>query len=263
MTKIGHEWNAVLTIAMRGVTLTIKTPMRLIMSLIMPIMMMGMLGGSLGQNMADGLGFDFGKFMLVGMIVNMLFMMTMMGMTGLVEDRQVDFTQEMLISPISRVSIVIGQILGAGFAAVICTVGTLIVGACMGIVLTGWQMLFLLILAPLMCLAAGSLAMLFIGSIQDAKTANMAVSFLTMPQMFLAGAIIPIANSTGILWALSRMMPMTYCIDLARAVVYKGTAEYAEVVLFNPLINCTAIIVLTVAFLLLGTWLYSKSETNR
>ena len=33
---------------------------------------------------------------------------------------------------------------------------------------------------------------------------------------FLAGALIPIANSSGILGLLAKLMPMTYSIDLAR-----------------------------------------------
>ena len=36
----------------------------------MPLVMMEMLGGSLSQNMAGGLGFNYGQFMMIGMVVN-------------------------------------------------------------------------------------------------------------------------------------------------------------------------------------------------
>jgi len=61
------------------------------------------------QNMAGGLGFDFGEFMLIGMLVNMLFMITSMGMASIVDDHDMDFNQEMLVSPVSRYSLVIGR----------------------------------------------------------------------------------------------------------------------------------------------------------
>jgi ABC-2 type transport system permease protein len=58
----------------------------------------------------------------------------------------------------------------------------------MGITLSPWQLLLILALSPLMCLAAGAFAMLIIGLIKSNKTANMVVMVLAMTQMFLSGA---------------------------------------------------------------------------
>ena len=255
------ELNAVATIAARDITLFFKSPGMIIMSLAMPILMMGMLGGSLAQNMAAGLGFNYGKFMLVGMLVNMLFMSTTSGISSLVEDHFTDFTQEMMISPVSRYSIVIGKIIGSSFGAIVSLIGTLVVGLVMGITLPVSQILAVLALSPLMCLSAGALAMIVIGLIKSNKMANLAVMLITMPQMFLSGAIIPINNSSGVLFVISRLMPMTYCLDLVRAVVYAGTPEYDSVVLFNPAVTLVAIIVITVVCLMIGT--FSSPEAKR
>jgi ABC-2 type transport system permease protein len=229
----------------------------------MPVMMMGMIGGNLMQNMADGLGVDLGGFMLVGMLVNMLFMMVSMNLTSLVEDRETDFNQEMLVSPVSRYSLVLGKILGATFGAIVSMAGTLAVGLVMGITLPAAKLLLILALSPLFCLSGGALAMMLIGLIKSKKAANMAVMLITMPQMFLSGAIIPIQQSDGVLLVLSRLMPMTYCLDLARAVVNAGSPEYDSVVMFDPVINFAAIAVLTTACLVAGTYFYARSEKNR
>lgn len=258
-----RELGTVVTVMAREITLFFKFPGNIIMSLAMPVMMMGMIGGNLMQNMAGGLSFALGSFMLVGMLVNMLFMMTCMGMTSLVDDHEIDFNQEMLVSPVSRYSLVVGKIFGAMIGAVVSMAGTLLIGLIMGITLPVAQLLLILALSPLMCLSGGAMAMILIGLIKNKKSANMAVMFITMPQMFLSGAIIPINNSSGVLMVLSRMMPMTYCLDLARAVVYAGTAEYNSVVMFNPVINFIAILALTVVFLIIGTCLFAKSEKNR
>ncbi|GBU22735.1 hypothetical protein R80B4_02647 [Fibrobacteres bacterium R8-0-B4] len=84
-----------------------------------------------------------------------------------------------------------------------------------------------------------------------------------MPQMFLSGAIIPINDTSGVLLVLNRLMPMTYCLDLARAVVYAGTPEYGKVVMFNPAVNFAAIAALTAVCLTVGTLLFAWSERNR
>lgn len=262
-SRFWREVNAVITIALRDITIALRSPASIIMSFAMPLIMMGMLGGSLSQNMAGGLGFDYRKFMLVGMLVNMLFMVTTMGMTSLVEDHTTDFTQEMLVSPVSRYSIVIGKIFGSSFGAVVSMAGTIIVGLIMGITLSSGQLLMILALSPLMCLSGGALAMIIIGLVKSNKTANIAVMLITMPQMFLSGAIIPINNSSGVLYVLSHAMPMTYCLDLVRAVVYAGTPEYSSVVLFNPAVNFMAVAAITVMCLISGTFLFARSEKNR
>ena len=262
-SRFSREINAVITIALRDITLALRSPSTVVTSLAMPLIMMGMLGGSLAENMTGGLSFDYNKYMMIGMMVNMLFMVTTMGMTSLVEDHTTDFTQEMLVSPVSRYAIVIGKIFGSSFSAIISMAGTLIVGLIMGVTLNPGQMLMILILSPLMCLSGGALAMIIIGLIKSNKTANIAVMLITMPQMFLSGAIIPINNSSGILYVLSHAMPMTYCLDLVRAVVYAGTPEYASVVLFNPVVNLIAIVVSTLICLIIGTFLFARSEKSR
>lgn len=262
-SRFARELNAVVAVAARDITITLKSPGTLIMSLVMPLLMMGMIGGNLMQNMASGLGFDFGTFMLVGMLVNMLFMMTTMGMSTLVDDNDDNYSAELLVSPVSRYSIVIGKIVGSSFMAIVSCLGVLVVGLVMGITLAPWQLLAPLALAPLMCLSGGALAMIVMGVIKSNKMANMAVMLITMPQMFLSGVIIPIGSSTGVLFVLSRILPMTYCVDLGRAVVYAGSPDFDSVVLFNPMVSLFAIAALTVVCLIVGTFLYARSEKNR
>ena len=262
-SRLFRELNSVLTVMAREITVYLKSPGTAIMGLAMPIVMMGMIGGNLMQNMAGALDFRFGQFMLVGMLVNMLFMFTSMGMASMVDDHDSDFNQEMLVSPVSRYSLVIGKILGTSFSAIVSMAGTLIVGLIMGITLPLSKLLLLLALSPLMCLSGGALAMIVIGLIKNKKAANIAVMLITMPQMFLSGAIIPVNNSSGVLMILSRIMPMTYCLDLARAVLYAGNPEYNSVVMFNPVVNFAAIAVLTIVCLIIGTFFFAKSEKNR
>jgi ABC-2 type transport system permease protein len=262
-SRLFREISTIWAIICREISVAFKSPSTLAMSFVMPIVMMGMVGGNLTQNMAGGLGFDFGLFMLIGMMVNMLFMSTSQGVATLVDDHEDNFSEEMLIAPVSRYSIVIGKIFGSTFSAVVTMLGTLIVGAFMGITLTIPQFLAILALSPLICLSAGALAMLFIGLIKNRKAANIAVMLITMPQMFLSGAIIPITSSSGILMVISRILPMTYSLDLVRSVIYAGTPEYSSVVMFNPAVSALATVAITVVFLVVGTFFYARSEKNR
>lgn len=262
-SRLSRELSTVWALIMRDLMHTIKSPGSIIFSLMTPIVMMGMIGGNLTENMAGGLGFDFGKFMLIGMMVNMLFMTAGNGVAELVDDHESNFCEEMLVAPSSRYAIVVGKILGSWLPAIVSMLGAVVVGALMGITLTIPQFLSILALSPLMCLVAGAMAVVPIGLIKNRKVANMVTMLLIMPQMFLCGAIIPIGKSSGILWFISRILPMTYSLDLTRSVVYAGTPEFDRVVLFNPAVSVAATIVISVVCLVVGTFFYARSEKNR
>jgi ABC-2 type transport system permease protein len=249
-----RELSTIVAVAAREITVFFKSPGTIIMSLAMPFMMMFMIGGNM---MGIAGGENLGEFMLVGMLVNMLFMVTCMGMSSLVDDHETDFNQEILVSPVSRYSLVIGKILGSSFGAIVSMVGTLIVGLIMGITLPIGQLALILALSPLMCFAGGAMSMILIGLIKSKKTANLAVTLITMPQMFLSGAIIPVNESNAFLLILSRIMPMTYCVDLTRTIT--GIQEPT----FNPAVNFAVIALLTVVFLVIGTFFFARSEKNR
>jgi ABC-2 type transport system permease protein len=59
----------------------------------------------------------------------------------------------------------------------------------MGVTLPLLKLILILALSPLMCLSGGALSMLAIGLIKSKKAANLVVMLITMPQMFLSGAI--------------------------------------------------------------------------
>jgi ABC-2 type transport system permease protein len=261
--KFLRETNAVMVISMRQIILFLKSPVKLVQSLIMPVVFLGMFGGQLSQNMGMNMGYDFNAFMLVGMLVQTMFMVMGNGVVSLVEDRVTDFTQEILVSPVSRYSLILGTIAGSAFAAYITFFFTIGVGYCIGARLSIPQFLSLLAFSPLMCLAAGSLAVVCIGFIQKAATAGMVIMMLAMVQTFLSGALIPITHSTGIMAIVSHVLPMTFCVDFMRGVFYAGSVEGAGVTLHAPLFNLGVIAAFTAIFLVAGTAGFVWAEKNK
>jgi ABC-2 type transport system permease protein len=261
--KLLRETNAIITIAMRQIILFLKSPAKLIQSLVMPVVFLGMFGGQLSQNMGMNMGYDFNTFMLVGMLVQTMFMIMGNGVVSLVEDRMTDFTQEILVSPVSRYSLILGTIAGSAFAAYITFFFTIGVGYCIGAQLSIPQFLTILAFSPLMCLAAGSLAVVCIGFIQKASTAGIVIMMLAMVQTFLSGALIPINHSSGIMAVVSRILPMTYCVDFMRGVFYAGAAEGSAVTLHAPFFNLVIIVAFTAVFLVAGTAGFVRAEKNR
>jgi ABC-2 type transport system permease protein len=258
-----RELNAVITIVWREIFIALKTPSRIIMALVWPVMMLGMFGSQLSQNIGIYADFDFNNFMLVGMLVNALFMATMNGVVNLVEDRAADFTQEMLVSPVSRFSIILGKISGSAIVSYLMFFSTLVIGLITGARISVSDFLVLFAVSPLMCLAAGSIGVFFVATLQKSSTAGIVVMALTMGQMFLSGALIPVNNSTGFMAILSRLLPMTYCVDFMRGMFYQNRNIAAVGSLYSPTADLCVILFFTAVFFITGTVRFARAERNR
>jgi len=181
----------------------------------------------------------------------------------LIEDRQNDFAQELFIAPISRYSIIAGKILGESLVASVQVIGIIIFGLVIGIDLQLGGLLRMIPFALLVCLFGGAFGVLVMSGISEQRSVNQIFPFLIFPQFFLAGVFNPIMNLPLPILILSRIAPMTYAVDLLRSVYYYGTTESAAVVINSPLIDLLVVAVLTLAFIMIGTYVFVKRERER
>ncbi len=263
MSIVGREINALVAIAAREIMRLIKNPGAILTDIIFSMFFLGVMGGSLSQNMGVNIGYNFLQFVMIGMIVFNMFMGSVSSMTSLIAEREMNLTQELYVSPISRYTIILGKMIGTSFASMFSLVGILFVAFLMHIPLGGIQMVRLFLMIPAFCMVGASLGVFFIGFVQNAKVAQMGALLICMPQMFLAGTIIPISQSSGILAFLAKLMPLTYLTDLARGIFYWGKPVYDQVVMHSPLFNITVMAVFFLAFSGIGTFMVTKSEQNR
>jgi ABC-2 type transport system permease protein len=260
---IGRELNAIFAIAWREVLAAVKSPMSLAFNVIFPVIFIGILGGGISQNLSGALPYDYLPFMLIGMLAASLYQGSIVGVTNLVEEREHDFTAELFVAPVSRVSVLLGKIIGSGVASLASVVGILIMAVVMQMNLNAGDLLRVVALAPVLALSGGALGVFFIGFVQDPKTAGAAVALLVFPQLFVSGAMIPVANSSGVLGWLATIMPMTYSIDLARNIFYAGKPEYVAAVLHGPWLDLGVTAAFFLIFTVIGTYLFVRADRNR
>jgi ABC-2 type transport system permease protein len=258
-----REVNATFAIAWREILRAVKSPLSIAFTVIFPVIFIGILGGSISDNLSGALPYAYLPFMLIGMVANTMYQGTITGVTNLVEERENDFTAELFVAPISRYSVLLGKVIGAGIASLISLVGIIAMIFVMQIPMDFGDLLRVIALSPVLALAGGALGVFFIGFVQDPKVAGAGVALLVFPQMFLAGAIIPVAESSGILGLLAKVMPMTYSIDLARNIFYAGKPEYAFAVLHSPWLDLAVTIGFFLVFTIVGTYMFVRADRNR
>lgn len=255
--------NAIMMIAYRDIKKLFRDRSRIIAALIFPLVFVGLLGNSLESNLGDEVAYSFLQFTFAGVLGMTLFQSTASGIISLVEDRKNDFAQEIFVSPISRYSIIVGKILGESAVAFIQLFMIMILGVFLGASIDLATIVRILPAAVAVCFLGGAFGVLIMSQLGNERSANQIFPFIIFPQYFLAGVFSPINSLPPVLLIVSRLMPMTYAVDLVRNVFFWGTEEIEEVVLFNVWVDLAVVLAMSVSFLLIGTWAFVRNERNR
>jgi ABC-2 type transport system permease protein len=255
--------SAVFIIAYRDILKLVRDRRRFIGGLIFPVASIAILGSSLDANLSKTVGFNFLVFVYLGVITQNMFSSAASGIAWLIEDRQNDFAQSFFVAPISRYVIVFGKILGESIVSYTQNFGLLAIGYLAGVPIDIYQLLALLPILFVMCLFGGAFGILIMANFMDKRSIDQVFPFFIFPQFFLSGVFIPMKDIPEYLIVLSRITPLFYAVDFIRGIYYFGKPEYSAVVVYNPLLNAVVMVVMFFTFIILGTYIFVKSEKER
>ena len=257
------DLSPILTIASRDLLKLLRDRTRLVFTLVFPFIFIVLMGGTLQGNLGRAAGFNFIGFIFTGVLGMTLFQSAAQGLISLIEDREQDFSQEMFVSPISRYSIVFGKILGESVVSLVQAIPTFGLALILKVPLTLPIFLLMIPTAIFACLLGGSFGVMAMSLLNNQRAAQQIFPFLMFPQFFLAGIFNPIKILPWYLAPFSLISPMRYPVDLFRGLLYAGKPEYGKTVLFDPFTNLAIMAAMFTVFLLAGTALFVRQETNR
>lgn len=250
------EINTISTMWIREMKRFFRAKSRIVGNLAMPFFFLVMLGGGFSSLVTMG-GSQSGGYIgyiapgIIGMIL--LFSSTFSGISVL-WDRQFGFLKEVLVAPVSRMSIMIGKTLGAVttsmLQAFILLAALLIFGLVSPSVLG-----FLMSLVFMFLISASFVAMgiAFASRMTDAHGFQLVMNFLIMPLFFLSGALFPLKGLPDWLGTASMFDPLTYGVDGLRGSL--GGIAY-----FPLWLDFTVLFVFWIALTIIGARLFRKSS---
>jgi ABC-2 type transport system permease protein len=231
--------------------------------LIFPIIFIGVLGGSLQSNLSGAAGYNFLSFIFAGVLGQTLFQSTASGVISLIEDRENDFSQEIFVSPISRYSIIVGKMLGESLVALSQLFGIIAFGLIIGVPVDFLGLIRLIPFFLIVCMFGGAFGIFVLSNLKSQRSANQIFPFVIFPQFFLSGVFSPIKSLPPVLYVLSRIVPMTYAVDLIRSIYFIGDSAYDKVVLFNTGLDLLVVGAYAALFIIVGTYFFIRNEKNR
>lgn len=214
---------------------------RIVSSLFTPLLWIVVFGGGLGSSVSLG-GTNYQVFIFPGILtMTILFSSIFFGLY-IVWDKKIDFFKEVLVAPLSRLTIFAGKTLGGCTDALIQGSLMLAFGVILGISYSV-QMVVQAIIFMLVLAAAVVSIGLIIGSFMESPEGfNLIISFLVFPLFFLSGALFPIDNLPSWLRVFTTLNPVTYAVDGLRGVML-GMSTFPVMMDFGVLLGFAVVMI--------------------
>lgn len=247
---------------------------RMISSFIQPLLFLFVLGKGLGATIGGGRpGADYSTFLFPGTLATGVMFTAVFSAISIVWDRELGFLREMLVAPVSRVSIIIGKCLGG---ATVATIQGTILLALAGLVHVPYNPLLLLGMFGMLFLTSFSITafgLLLAVRAESIQTVMPRVQLLLAPLMFLSGALFPAGGNLPMWLKIAvRVNPVSYAVDAMRSITFRYLPNHQVVAAaFNSRITwwgwtvppwLGAVMVAVVGFALLGAtcWWFTRDE---
>ncbi|MFA9558979.1 ABC transporter permease [Evansella sp. AB-rgal1] len=199
---------------------------RLFGSFSMPILFLIIFGGGMGGSMEALLAgpggdpnFNYIEFIFPGIVSMTLLMTSIFSSLSVIQDKEFGYMREILVSPISRVNIAIGNVLGSSTVALMQGLLMFVLVPFIGVRVDFISILQLIPVMFLMACAFSSLGLLIASVLKSSQGFQLLVQVLVMPMIFLSGALFPINNMPDWMDFLVKINPVTYGVDLMKKIM--------------------------------------------
>jgi ABC-2 type transport system permease protein len=197
---------------------------RLFGTLARPVLWLFVVGNGMSSLIRPHVGFSYLQFIFPGMIGMTILFSSIFSSISIVWDREFGFMKEMLVAPISRLSIVVGKAISGTLISVAQAIIILLLTPFLGLHLTLMQFLEVVAMSTLVSFCITSLGILIAARLTSFDGFNIIMNFLVMPMLFLSGAMYPVTSMPSVLHLLTLINPLTYGIDALKHVLLRNSA---------------------------------------
>ena len=203
----------VYVICMREFIKFFREKSRLLGTLARPVLWLFVVGNGMSALIRPQAGFSYLQFIFPGMIGMTILFSSIFSSISIVWDREFGFMKEMLVAPISRLSIVVGKTISGTLISAAQAVIILVLVPFLGIRLGLLQFIEVVSVSLLVSFCITSLGILIAARLTSFDGFNIIMNFLVMPMLFLSGAMYPVTSLPPVLRHLTQLNPLTYGID--------------------------------------------------
>jgi ABC-2 type transport system permease protein len=246
-------------ICMREFIKFFREKSRLLGTLARPVLWLFVVGNGMSSLIRPHVGFSYLQFIFPGMIGMTILFSSIFSSISIVWDREFGFMKEMLVAPISRMSIVVGKAISGTLISVAQAVIIMVLIPFLGIRITFLQFSEVIAVSVLVSFCITSLGILIAARLTSFDGFNIIMNFLVMPMLFLSGAMYPVTAMPVALRQLTLVNPLTYGIDAFKHVLLRnGTPPLGPE--FSLKLDLTVVTAISLVMLTLAALSFRRKE---
>ncbi len=223
----------VMTLCWREVVRFYRQRSRLVGAFVQPLVFWLLLGGGLRASFRPPgapSGTNYVEYVYPGIIAMVLLFTAIFATISVIEDRREGFLQGVLVAPVSRSSIVLGQALGGTLLALVQGILFLLLAPAAGLSLTVASVLWVVVVMFLVSFALTSLGLVIAWRLDSTQGFHAIMNLILLPMWVLSGAFFPITGVPAwLLWTM-RLNPLTYGMAALRRSLYLANPAAAGAV---------------------------------
>jgi ABC-2 type transport system permease protein len=181
-----------------------------------PLLWLIFMGKGLSTSVRLTGGVDYQHFVFAGAIAMAVLFGGMFQGVTIIWDREFGFLKEVLVAPISRVTIVLGKTLSGTVVTIVQGCLTLVFAPLVGLHLGFGTFFALFGVIVILSLAMSAMGVVLATRMQSFEGFGVISNFVIMPLYFLSGGVFPVERLPGWMAVLVRLNPVTYGVDLMR-----------------------------------------------
>lgn len=252
------SYKAIYVIVMREFKRFFRQKGRLIVTMARPLIWLFIVGSGFTRLIDVKSGAQYIQFILPGIVGMTILFSSIFSTISVVWDREFGFLREMLVAPVSRVTIVFGKLLSGTALSVFQGAALLFVAPFLGLELTVQGFFAMLILMFLVALAITSLGLFVASFLASLEGFNVIMNFIVLPMFFLSGALYPVGALPGVMKLFTYINPLCFGVDSFKHVLLPG--EGTLVAEFPLTLDIIFVALFSVLFTFLASFVFERKK---
>ena len=211
------EIEAIYAIWKREVIRFWRDKLRLLGSFIQPLLFLIVFGAGFSFIKLGQLNYQ--QFIFPGIVCMSLVIVSIASGVSVIWDKEFGVFKEILVAPISRLSIFLGKAFGGATTALIQGLILLSLAFFINVNLSIYSFVFSIFVMLITAFAFSSLGLLIASLVDTFEGFGVIQSFIVFPIIFLSGTVFPLSNAPQWLKTVSLFDPLTYSVEAMRAII--------------------------------------------
>ncbi|MBI4691453.1 MAG: ABC transporter permease [Nitrospirae bacterium] len=245
------EFNAVYVIVAREFKKFIRERSRLVSTIARPLLWLFLVGAGMSRLVTPEGGVSYIQFIFPGILGMTILFSAMFSSISIIWDKEFGFMKEILVAPVSRLSIVVGKALSGTIVSTIQAAIVLALFPFLGLKLGILNIAATIIICIGISFSISAFGIVLATFYESYESFSVIMNFIIMPMFFLSGAMYPVKLLPSVLKFIARLNPLTYGVDALKHAI-SPLSQGPMSPDFNIITDLSVIFATSIVFVLVG-----------